>query len=78
MPAAAVLPLALALAVDPGWTMVVLVAGLFFTTEAIIGQAVEPWLYGRNVGLSPVAVLLSGGVLDVGLGSVGPSDVDNR
>jgi predicted PurR-regulated permease PerM len=59
VPAAAVLPLALALAVDPGWTMVVLVAGLFFTTEAIIGQAVEPWLYGRNVGLSPVAVLLS-------------------
>ena len=59
MPAAAALPLALALAVDPGWTMVVLVAGLFFTTEAIVGQAVEPWLYGRNVGLSPVAVLLS-------------------
>ena len=59
MPAAAALPVALALAVDPGWTMVALVAGLFFTTEAITGQAVEPWLYGRNVGLSPVAVLLS-------------------
>jgi predicted PurR-regulated permease PerM len=59
IPAAAALPLALALAVDPGWTMVAIVAGLFFITEAITGQAVEPWLYGRNVGLSPVAVLLS-------------------
>jgi predicted PurR-regulated permease PerM len=59
MPAAAVLPLALALAVDPGWTMVVIVACLFFFTEAVVGQALEPWLYGRNVGLSPVAVLLA-------------------
>lgn len=59
MPAAAALPLVLALAVDPGWTMVVLVASLFLVTEAIVGQALEPWLYGRNVGLSPVAVLLA-------------------
>jgi predicted PurR-regulated permease PerM len=59
IPAAAAVPLMLALAVDSGWTLVVLVAGLFFLTEAVVGQVIEPWLYGRNVGLSPVAVLLS-------------------
>jgi hypothetical protein len=47
------------LAVDPGWTMVVLTAALYITTEAIAGQVIEPWLYGRQMGLSPIAVVLS-------------------
>ena len=59
IPVAAAIPLALALAVDSGWTMVALTAALYVSTEAIAGQVVEPWLYGRNMGLSPMAVLIS-------------------
>lgn len=58
VPVAAVLPLTLALAVDPGWTMVIFTAVLFFGAEAITGQFIEPWLYGRHMGLSSIAVVL--------------------
>jgi predicted PurR-regulated permease PerM len=58
LPAASVFPLTLALAVDPGWTRVVLTAGLMFGSEAVTGQAIEPWLYGRQMGLSSIAVVL--------------------
>jgi predicted PurR-regulated permease PerM len=56
---AAAFPLALAVAVDPGWTMLVWTAVLFFVVEPIIGQVVEPMVYGRTTGLSPVAVVVS-------------------
>ncbi|HEY5339121.1 MAG TPA: AI-2E family transporter [Rhizomicrobium sp.] len=59
VPTAAIIPIALALAVDPGWMMVALTAALYLVTEGITGQAIEPWLYGRNMGLSPIAVLLA-------------------
>jgi hypothetical protein len=59
IPTAATIPVALALAVDSGWTMVMLTAALYLTTEGIAGQVVEPWLYGRHMGLSPIAVVLS-------------------
>ncbi len=58
LPVAAVLPLTLALAVDPGWSRVVLTACLMFGAEAVTGQAVEPLLYGRQMGLSSIAVVL--------------------
>ncbi|WP_084539555.1 AI-2E family transporter [Azorhizobium doebereinerae] len=56
---AAVLPSALALAVDPGWTMVVSTVALFAVVEPIVGHIIEPLLYGRSTGLSPVAVIAS-------------------
>ena len=71
VPAAAIIPLALALAVDPGWTIVVLTAALYFATEAITGQAIEPWLYGRNMGLSPIAVLLAAAFWTLVWGPIG-------
>ncbi|MBE7213055.1 MAG: AI-2E family transporter, partial [Gluconacetobacter diazotrophicus] len=55
---AAVLPIALAAAVDPGWGMVIWTGALFLVTETIIGQAVEPLVYGHSTGLSPVAVIV--------------------
>jgi predicted PurR-regulated permease PerM len=58
-PLAAILPLALAAAVSPGWTMVFWTAGLYAGTEAIMGQVVEPLLYGRSTGLSPFSVVVS-------------------
>jgi predicted PurR-regulated permease PerM len=56
---AAVFPLAVAAAVDPGWTMLVWTIGLFLVTETLAGQVFEPLLYGRSSGLSPVAVIVS-------------------
>ncbi len=58
-PLAAILPLALAAAVEPGWSMVLWTAGLYLATEAIMGQVVEPMLYGRSTGLSPFSVVVS-------------------
>src|SRR5450432_495636 len=56
---AAAFPLALAVAVDPGWSMLVWTALLFFVVEPVVGQVVEPLVYGRTTGLSPVAVVVS-------------------
>ncbi len=50
---------ALAIAVDPGWSMLLYVLGLYAITEPIVSQIVEPWLYGRSTGLSGVAVVIA-------------------
>ncbi|MGX7744955.1 AI-2E family transporter [Rhodopseudomonas parapalustris] len=55
----AAFPLTLAVAVDPGWTMLVWTAILFFVIEPAIAHVVEPMVYGRSTGLSPVAVVIS-------------------
>jgi len=54
-----ILPLFLALAIAPGWSLVVWVAVLFATTELISNNVVEPWLYGAHTGLSPLAIIIS-------------------
>lgn len=55
----AVLPLAIAVAVDPGWSMAIQVAILFVVVEPIAGHVVEPLLYGHSTGISPIAVILA-------------------
>ncbi|KQT93050.1 hypothetical protein ASG60_06460 [Methylobacterium sp. Leaf469] len=55
----AVFPLALAAAVDPGWTMVVETLILFAILEPLVGHFIEPMLYGHSTGMSPFAVLVS-------------------
>ena len=54
---AAAFPLALSIAVDPGWTMLLWTAALFIVLEMISGNIVEPWLYGASTGLSSIAIL---------------------
>ena len=54
---AAAFPLALSIAVDPGWTMLLWTAALFIVLELISGNIVEPWLYGASTGLSSIAIL---------------------
>ena len=56
---AIVFPLALAVAVDPGWSLLLWTAALFLVVEPLVGQVIEPLLYGRSTGLSPLAVVLS-------------------
>ncbi|MBD8685689.1 MULTISPECIES: AI-2E family transporter [unclassified Rhizobium] len=54
-----ILPLFLALAIAPGWSLVAWVAALFITIEIISNNVVEPWLYGSHTGLSPLAIIVS-------------------
>ena len=56
---AALLPMALAAAVDPGWTMMIYAAALFAVVETVVGQVVEPWMYGSSTGLSPFSVIVA-------------------
>ena len=57
--AAAGLPILLAAAVDPGWSMAIWTAALYVAVELTVSQAVEPVLYGHSTGLSPFAVIVS-------------------
>lgn len=56
---AAVFPIVLAAAVDPGWTMLIATAALFLVIEPIVGHVIEPLVYGRSAGLSPFAVVVA-------------------
>jgi predicted PurR-regulated permease PerM len=58
-PLSAVLPLTLAAAVGPGWSMVLWTTALFVVVEVLTGQIAEPLVYGRSAGLSPVAIVVA-------------------
>ena len=68
---AAAFPAALAVAVDPGWSMLFWVVGLFVVAEGITGQVIEPWLYGQSTGLSGVAVVVAAAFWTLLWGPVG-------
>ncbi|HEY2007544.1 MAG TPA: AI-2E family transporter [Rhizomicrobium sp.] len=59
VPLAFLFPFTLALAVDPGWSKMVWVIALYGGIEPVIGQVIEPMLYGRSMGLSAVAVVVA-------------------
>ncbi|MEP6918487.1 MAG: AI-2E family transporter [Acidobacteriota bacterium] len=56
---AAIAPIALAAAIDPGWRLAIYVALLFMLIEPLTGYVVEPLLYGHSTGLSPLAVIVA-------------------
>ena len=55
----AVFPVALAFAVDPGWSMVLWTVGLIVALEMVVNNVVEPWLYGASTGLSAMSLMVS-------------------
>ncbi len=56
---AAVPPILLAVAIVPGWSLVLIVLAIFVVAESLMGQVVEPLIYGHNTGLSPIAVIVA-------------------
>ncbi len=56
---AATLPIALSLAVFDGWLRPLLVFLLVAGLELTVANFVEPWLYGAQVGISSLALLVS-------------------
>ena len=49
----------LAAAIAPGWSLALMTLGLFLVVELVVGQLVEPQLYGHTTGLSPLSVVLA-------------------
>ena len=56
---AAAFPIALSFAISTSWTLSLYTIGVFIVLELISNNLIEPWLYGKNTGLSPVAVLVA-------------------
>ncbi|HEY3917753.1 MAG TPA: AI-2E family transporter [Stellaceae bacterium] len=56
---AAIFPLALSIAIAPGWSALFETFGLFIAIELSASQAIEPWLFGASAGMSPVAVIVA-------------------
>jgi predicted PurR-regulated permease PerM len=56
---AALPPILLSLATSDGWAQPLAVVGLIFVVEMIAGNVAEPWLYGRSMGVSEVALLVA-------------------
>lgn len=56
---ASAFPVMMALAVFPGWQHALLIVGLFLILEAVVGNAIEPWLYGSHTGISSIAILIA-------------------
>lgn len=56
---AAAFPIALSLAVDPGWTMLLYTLALFVVMELISNNIIEVVLYGASTGISNLALLVA-------------------
>ena len=56
---AALMPIALSLAVFPGWTRPLLVVGLILVLELFSNMVMETLLYAQSAGVSEVALLVS-------------------
>lgn len=57
--ASAAFPMAMAVAVFPGWTQAGLIFVLFLALEFGIANLIEPWLVGSHTGVSPLAILVA-------------------
>ena len=56
---ACIMPIGLAIAVDPGWSMAAWTIGLFVVLELVSNNLIEPWLYGSSAGVSSFAVIVA-------------------
>ena len=59
VPVAALLPTFVAFALFPGWGKSLEVLSSFVIVDQVVGYLFEPFLIGRGIGLSPLALLVS-------------------
>ncbi len=64
-------PVLVALATTTGWVPLILVLVLFAVVDIVITYALEPWLYGSSIGITPLALLLSSALWTVLWGPIG-------
>jgi predicted PurR-regulated permease PerM/GAF domain-containing protein len=55
----ALLPVLLSFAISSSWFTPLMTIGLFIVLEAVASNFVEPWVYGANTGVSPIALIIS-------------------
>jgi predicted PurR-regulated permease PerM len=55
----ALLPVLLSFAISTTWFTPLMTIGLFVVLEVIVSNFVEPWVYGANTGVSPIALIIS-------------------
>lgn len=55
----ALLPVLLSFAISSSWFTPLMTIALFIVLEAIASNVVEPWVYGANTGVSPIALIIS-------------------
>ncbi len=53
------LPLTVSIAVQPGWIPPLAVASLYLFLEFTTGNFIEPWLFGKSVGMNVLAVFVA-------------------
>lgn len=68
---AALVPTVLSLAVFPGWTHAVVILGIFVLLEIFTANYAEPHIYGRNTGLTALAILVAASFWTLIWGPVG-------
>ena len=56
---AAAMPIGLSMAITTGWLAPLLTVALFVALELFNNNLLEPWVYGKNTGVSAVAVLVA-------------------
>ncbi|HSI51343.1 MAG TPA: AI-2E family transporter [Ideonella sp.] len=59
VPLAALLAMGLALGASAGWHLVLMTAAAFAAVQLVTSQLIEPRLYGRATGLSPLSIILA-------------------
>src|SRR6476620_3397443 len=55
----ALLPVLLSFAISSSWFTPLKAIALFIVLEAIASNFIEPWVYGANTGVSPIALIIS-------------------
>jgi predicted PurR-regulated permease PerM len=53
------LPLFIAIATVPGWFAPLMIIVAYLSLEGFTGNVIEPWLYGKSVGMNPLAILIA-------------------
>ncbi|HYL91116.1 MAG TPA: AI-2E family transporter [Burkholderiales bacterium] len=56
---AAAMPAILGFAISDTWTPVFWTLGVFFALESLLAYVIEPWLYGKSAGLTPIAIIVA-------------------
>src|SRR6185437_8646874 len=55
----AAMPILFSFAIFDGWTKPLIALGVFLFLEGVLAYAVEPMLYSRSTGISPLAILVA-------------------
>ena len=56
---AAAFPVALAVAIDPGWTKLAWTLGLYVVAETVTSNIIEVWVYGLRTGISSLGLMIA-------------------